>query len=258
MNTPLTTPLDDPPDDRMLAGEYVLGVLDAETRRGVQARIARDPAFAAEVSVWETHFEAWLLRVQPAQPDPHVWAGVRRRLGWSPVAAANAPRLWDNTVFWRAATGLALAAAVGAIAIALHRPLPERTTAPAVAQAPTPVPAPVESAARPVTVLASDDGHAAWIASIDADHQRMRMMPVPGPADAKGRVHELWLIPKGQAPRSLGQVSNVDAHMVDIPAADRGELVAGAILAITLEPAAGMPHAAPSGPIVAKGMIGQI
>jgi len=257
MNTPLTnTPLGDPPDDGVLAGEYVLGVLDAEARRSVQARIDRDPAFAAEVLLWDTYFEAWLVRVEPAHPDPRVWAGVRRRLGWASVEAANGPRLWDNTGFWRAATGLALAAALGAIAFALRRPQVEHATAPPVAQVPTP--APGESGARPVTVLASDDGRPAWIASVDATHERMRMMPVPRPADSQGRVHELWLIPKGQAPRSLGQVSNVDAHTVEIPAADRAELVAGATLAVTMEPAAGMPHAGPSGPVVAKGVIGQI
>ncbi len=82
------------------------------------------------------------------------------------------------------------------------------------------------------------------------------MVPVPAPADAQGRVAELWIIPPGQAPRSLGAVSVNKAHTVEVPPDARGALGApGSVLAITLEPAAGVPHAAPSGPVIAKGAI---
>jgi len=40
-----------------------------------------------------------------------------------------------------------------------------------------------------------------------------------------------------------------------VPAALRADLTGQAVLAITLEPSAGIPHAAPSGPIIAKGAI---
>jgi anti-sigma-K factor RskA len=84
------------------------------------------------------------------------------------------------------------------------------------------------------------------------------MVPVPTPADASGLVHELWLIPAGKAPLSLGFVSGEKAHTIAVPQALRRELAVGATLAVTLEPSAGMPHAAPSGPVVAKGGIQQI
>ncbi|MBV8782629.1 MAG: hypothetical protein JOZ67_00410, partial [Gammaproteobacteria bacterium] len=53
MSTPL--PPDEgagggPPDDDVLAGELVVGVLDASERRAARARIESDPAFAARVS----------------------------------------------------------------------------------------------------------------------------------------------------------------------------------------------------------------
>jgi anti-sigma-K factor RskA len=81
------------------------------------------------------------------------------------------------------------------------------------------------------------------------------MVPVPSAPDAQGRVAELWLIPPGQAPRSLGSVSVDRADTVAVPAIWRADLTSQAVLAITLEPAAGIPHAAPSGPIIAKGAI---
>jgi anti-sigma-K factor RskA len=54
----------------------------------------------------------------------------------------------------------------------------------------------------------------------------------------------------------LGAVSINKAHTVEVPSDSRAALVAqGSVLAITLEPAAGIPHPAPSGPIIAKGAI---
>jgi anti-sigma-K factor RskA len=50
-------------------------------------------------------------------------------------------------------------------------------------------------------------------------------------------------------------VSNERAHTIEVPDRLRDELTAGATLAITLEDEAGIPHAAPTGPIIASGQI---
>lgn len=255
MNTPLP-PQELPPTDDILAGEYVLGVLDAQARRDAEARIAREPAFAGLVDAWQQHFERWLLLPQPLQASDHVWPGIRRQLGWSSVEAVSAPPgIWNSVGFWRGATGLALAASVAAIAFGLRRPEPAPLPAPVVVAPPTPSPA---DAPRPVTVLAADDGRTGWVASFSGDRKTVEMMPVPGSALAQGQAHELWLIPEGQAPRSLGVVSGDQRHSIDIPDAIRAEIAAGAILAVTVEPAAGIPHSGPTGPVVAKGVVAQI
>ncbi len=264
MNTPIEQ-FDDagdlPPSDDIRAGEYVLGVLDADARRGAQARVESEPGFAALVHAWEERFSAWLLGAPVATPGAHVWPRIRSKLGWSPVVAAR-PGVWDSVAFWRGATLLATAASVAAIMIGLQSRGPVAPQPPAVAQAPAVVvqPAPVteEAAARPVTVLARDDGSTGWIATVDVATGKVLMVPVPSPADAEGRVNELWLIPDGQAPLSLGFVSNEKAHTIAMPITVRQALAVGGTLAITLEPEQGMPHAAPTGPIVAKGDIQQI
>ena len=84
------------------------------------------------------------------------------------------------------------------------------------------------------------------------------MVPVPAAADAAGRAPELWLIPAGGAPRSLGLVSIDRAHTVAVPDALRDALVNGSVLAITLEPATGAPQGIPTGPIIAKGDIANL
>lgn len=233
--------------DDLRAGEYVLGVLDATARRQAQARIAADPAFAQLVQAWDERLAPWLLRVEPVVVSAHVWPRIRTQLGWPSVGAAR-PGLWNNIAFWRAATALAAAAGFAAVVIGLQPRKP-----------PAPLP-PVaeEQAAKPVTVLAHDDGSTGWLASIDLSHGKVLMVPVPTAADASGRVNELWIIPAGKAPLSLGFVSNEKAHTIAVPEPLRRELAVGATLAITLEPSVGLPHAAPSGPVVAKGGIRQI
>jgi anti-sigma-K factor RskA len=236
-----------PPSDDILAGEYVLGVLDAQTRQDAHARIAADAAFAGEVERWQRHFDPWLLRVVPVRPSDLVLPAIKARLGWSREAALR-PRLWESVALWRGATALAAAAAFAAIVVGLQW-----------RKSPTPpVTATEEQTAKPVTVLVRDDGSTGWIASIDIANAKVLMVPVPSPADANGRVDELWIIGAGKAPVSLGFVSNESTNSIALPANLLADFVAGSTLAITLEPKTGMPHAAPSGPIVAKGGIRQI
>jgi anti-sigma-K factor RskA len=244
-------------DDDLLAGEYVLGVLDPPAREAAQARIAGDPAFAARVARWEEHFSPWLLRVEPAEPAAHVWPRIRTRLGWASVESSR-PGVWNSLGFWRGATALAVAASVFAVAIGLRGP-----TVPLPAPLPVPppvvqVPEPPVEAARPVTVLADDAGATGWIARVSSDRSEVLMVPVPRPLATDGTANELWVIAGGKAPQSLGMVSGEMAHTIAIPEPVRADLAAGAVLAITVEPQVGIPHAAPSGPIVAKGEISAI
>lgn len=259
MNTSIDHIDDDqglPPSDDVRAGEYVLGVLDSQARLQAQGRIASDQVFAALVAQWEDRFSAWMTRAEPVTPSAHVWPRIRRELGWTAVASTPTG-LWNNVGFWRGATALAAAASVAAIVFGLRGPAPTPAPPQVVVQTPPPqgVPQTEEAVARPVTVLATDDGATGWIARIDATRGKVLMVPVPRPADASGKVDELWVIPAGQAPISLGFVSNEKAHSIDVPDSVRAALVTGSTLAVTLEAQEGMPHAAPAGPIVAKGAI---
>jgi anti-sigma-K factor RskA len=242
------------PDDDLLAGEYALGVLDADARRFVEARMNDEPGFARMVSAWERRLSPLLLETEAVAPASHVWPRIRTRLGWSPIDGAKPDGLWNSVGFWRTTTALAVAAGIAALAIGLRvPPAPQATTPVAVQPAGS-----EEQAAKPVTVLSGADGATAWIASINPARDKVLMVPVPRPADVSGRVDELWIIPPGRSPISLGFVSNEKAHTIAIPAALRSAVGVGATLAITLEPKLGIPHAAPSGAVVAKGDIRQI
>ncbi len=260
----------EPPSADLLAGEYVLGVLDADQRRAAQARIASDSGFARLVSDWEQRLAPLLAEFGDAEVPPHVWPRIRSQLGWPSVGTADAPAaksgLWQSAGFWRAATGLAAAAALAAVAVGplgLLGDAPDAgpgpiATNPGPAPTPTPTPTPpVEdpSAPKPVTTLARDDGSPGWLASVDRKDGTVLMVPVPTAADADGRVPELWLIPPGETPKSLGVVSIDRSHTVKVPDALRDALAQGALLAITLEPGGGAPRGIPTGPVVARGDI---
>ena len=233
----------EPPEDDVLAGELVLGVLSAPQRAAAQARAESDAQFARRVSAWERRLAPWLSDTAPVAAPAHVWTQIRARLGWQP---ADAPRgLWQSLAFWRGAAILASLAAV----FAIWTGRPQLQSPVAV------VPQATEPGAKRVTTLAHDDGSTAWLASVDPAHGTVLMVPVPHAADPQGRVPELWLIPPGRAPRSLGLVSIEKSHTVKVPQDIVTALAAGSVLAITLEPPGGAPAGAPTGPIIAKGAI---
>jgi len=234
----------DPPDDDVLAGELVLGVLNAQQRAAAQARVESDPQFARLVSAWERRLSPWLADILPVAAPAHVWLQIRSRLGWQATQAR--PGIWQSLAFWRGAAVLASLAAL--LAVWTGRPQFKAPPAVVVRQA-------AEPGARLVTALAHDDGSTAWLATVDPAHATVLMVPVPHAADSQGRVPELWLIPPGKAPRSLGLVSTEKAHTVKVPQDVLNALGAGSVLAISLEPPGGAPAGAPTGPIIAKGAI---
>jgi anti-sigma-K factor RskA len=232
----------EPPSDDLLAAEYVLGVLAAGSRLAAEARTASDPAFADRVSAWQRRFAPLALELRPVEVPSRVWTRIQERLGWSPAVASAGSGTARSLYFWRLTAGIAAAAALALLAVDLV----PRWNAPTVSEA---------QLARSVTTLTRDDGMPGWLATVDPNRGTVLMVPVPSAPDAKGRAAELWLIPPGQAPRSLGAVSITQARTVEVPRVLRAELTSSALLAITLEPPAGIPHAAPTGPIIAKGPI---
>lgn len=72
-----TIGLDDGPP---VAGEYVLGVLNAAERRAFEARMAQDPALRAEVEYWERRLSVLAYELKPVDPSARVWANIESAL----------------------------------------------------------------------------------------------------------------------------------------------------------------------------------
>ena len=219
-------------EDFTLAGEYVLGLLDAGREAIAVARIATDSAFAAEV-------EAWRLRLNPLlgpeqAPPADMWSKIEKSL--------PAPTLQDvgsgKLTFWRALTGISMTAAVFLGVLLLQKPVP--TT-------------PVANPAPMIAALGSEDGRSAITASYDSAQGTMLLTPVT--LDTGELYPELWVIPADGKARSLGVINGDRPTEMDVSPEMRQYMNEGALLAITPEPAQGAPGGVATGPVLASGKI---
>lgn len=254
MSTILPPGDSDPGDHDLLAAEYVLGLLQPDARRLAQSRLQREPAFAAEISRWESYFAPWLEAIPPVEVPSQLWARIRATLWQHELPERNAAAttqtrttVWQSLSFWRglSAAGAAIAVASLALVFVNLRPLVPASPPPPVVVIPT-------KAVPMVVSLRHDDGSTAYTATLDPASGTLTLVPVHLGGDAS-LSPELWLIPHGDQPHSLGMVEREKAMVVTIPVALRSAAEADGLFAITLEPAGSSAHQAPTGSVVAKG-----
>jgi len=83
-------------DDRMLAGEYVLGLLEGAAKLEAERRLASDPAFAREVESWRVRFAAFDDAAEPQPVGDELWRKIEAGVptagaawGWALAHAAT-------------------------------------------------------------------------------------------------------------------------------------------------------------------------
>lgn len=222
--------------DEILAAEYVLGVLPDDERRVVSERIDHDADFARLVDEWEVHFAPMAAAYRPVEAPAGVKGAIDRRL--FSEDRADAPRarragIWTSINFWR---GLAAAAIIShAISVAVPYFLPS--------EAPP---------AQLVASLAADGSDVRYLAVYDPEHHDVGMSHVSGER-AAGKDFELWMIEGSKPPVSLGVIPVGPAVHIAVARDLQARLEAGAVLAVSVEPAGGSPTGQPTGPVVAAG-----
>lgn len=226
------TSTDDHNDDVALAGEYALHLLDVEARRAFEDRLSSEPALRILVSEWDAHFIALSDEVAPVAPPAMVKARIEDILFPAPSKARTGFSLW------RLLAGAGLAAALGlAVLIALPPAnLPDPFTPSFTAE------------------LAAEDQSLVVLASFAPDAGILRIDRQSGEA-RPGRVLELWLIAEGAtAPVSLGVLPAAAATDITLPDA-LVDAIAGGTLAISDEPVGGSTTGAPTGDVLAAGVV---
>lgn len=210
------TPL--PPEDDVLAAEYVLGVLDSVERAAAARRIRADAGFAEAVRQWEERLSP-LNAGYPEVAPPDLMPALEARL----FPQAEPPPRRRN---WFAPIAGALTAAVLALGILTLVPPP---------------------APPPLTASLAAEGQALAFAARIAD-DTLTLTRTAGEAPA-GQDLELWVIGGDGVPASLGLIREAETSR---PA---GGLAAGQVLAISLEPTGGSTTGQPTGPVLVTGTL---
>jgi len=157
-------------------------------------------------------------------------------------SGATAPRptpWWASLGLWR---GLAFAgfALAFALAITMLAPRGER---------------PFESV---VVVLAGPDAKPVLVATAERGSRYLTVKAVTPVEVARDRALELWMLPDGKPPLSLGLVpaSGIDRVALRAPVGIALQDIPA--LAVSLEPAGGSPTGAPTGPVLYTGRVERI
>jgi anti-sigma-K factor RskA len=214
-----------------LAAQYALGTLRGPARDRFTRAMRSDPAVAAAARAWERRLAGLAAEVPPVTPPPRVWTAIAGRLGLKDAGRPVAG-WWDRLGLWR---GLAIDSLAGLVALG------------------------VTDLARPpageslVVVLAGSDSRPAMVATALSGDRVITLKPVQAADPGPGRSFELWALPDGAAPRSLGVIPRGD--VVRLPLPGREALAGIPALAVSLEPAGGSPTGALTGPVVYTGRI---
>ncbi len=224
----------DPRRDEVIAGEYVLGVLSAEDRRKVEARLRNDRVFAAMVSRWEENLSTINHELETMPPSPRVYSVIEQRIFEPSTRQARPQRsLWASLPFWR---GAALAMTALSVVLVALGPEIFRSAPPAPEQI-----AELEGTGSPMGL----------VAHFDAAKGMLMMTPVAAKQESAKSL-ELWLVEDGKAPVSLGVLPQSGEGMIRVPDSMRPRLK-GAVLAVSVEPLGGSPTGVATGPVIASG-----
>jgi anti-sigma-K factor RskA len=220
-----------PREDELTAAEYALGVLSGAERTAAERRLAREPAFARLVSVWEERLAPLVVEIDEISPPPQVWGRIAAAL---PSQSETRSGLWSNLAFWRG-FGLVSALAAACLALVIYFGALNH--------------------GQPLVAAIDGGGHHHFVATVDAKRTTIAVIPAAFAGDVNGRVPELWLIPADGKPRALGLLQADHAVTLAMPAALSPLATSNSVLAVSLEPQGGSPTGQPTGPVIASGKL---
>ncbi len=219
--------LTDPELIDRLASEYVLGTLRGPARRRFERWRGSSPAVDERCRFWEEHLMPLAMGLKPLEPPARVWRAIAKRLNLSGRVPS---RRWTGT--WAIAASIALV--VGLATLAYWR-LGEPQRATALATISTPSGAPV------------------WRVEFYAPQRgsgRITIQAEQLPPRPAGRDYELWALPKGGNPVSLGVLPSTGVARHALSPAQKQALASSTQVAVSIEPVGGSPTGQPTGAIV--------
>jgi anti-sigma-K factor RskA len=225
----------------LLAAEHALRLLTSEELMEASRLEADDPAFRSEVDVWNVRLAPFLTEIAPVKPGPELWHRIERALA-GPQQSADVITLRRKVRRWQVLSGLAAAAAAVLALVALPSLLTPPTARPAAPQA------------APVLIASLGDPKTPGAVAVTFVPARMELLVTASAIEREvGRDYQLWIIPAGGSPISLGLVPTDQSAKRRLPQDLASRFHAGATVALSVEPTGGSPTGQPTGPVVASG-----
>lgn len=230
-------------DRELLAAEYALRLLTGEEFMEARRLEAEDPAFRSHVEAWNARLAPLLDEIAPVEPGPELWQRIAGALA-EPQQTAEVVVLRRKVRRWQALSGLA-AAAAAVLAVVAFPQLLDPTAPPTVSSQPAPV----------LIASLGDPALPGAVAVTFVPGQSELLVTASAIAREPGRDHQLWIIPAGGSPISLGVLPAAQTTKRHVPPALAGQFRAGATIALSREPEGGSPTGQPTGPVVASGAL---
>ena len=219
----MTTPANRELIDR-LASEYALGTLRGPARRRFERWRANTPYVDQRCRFWEQRLMHLAKDLKPLQPPDHIWPAIQRRL-----------RLPTRPTALRRLRPLAMAASV-LLAAALAALFYWRTL-------------PGNHATAAATISAKSGQHL-WELEIFGGADRLVARTAELPLPPAGSDYELWALPKGAAPVSLGVLPAAGVSSRTLSRMQKQALALASQVAVSIEPRGGSPTGQPTGAVV--------
>ena len=199
-----------------LAAEYVLGTLRGRARRRFE-RWFVSPQVGALVKAWEQRLAGLEPRLEPVTPPATVWRGIENKL--------------ELRKMQRRPTLRRLAIAASLIFFVTVGVFITRPTAPELTQ---------------LSSIQADAQTIYWRVEILGDHQELNLHVHVVHDLPPGKSHELWALPEGGTPVSLGLMPHTGDHHRVLTATQRAALAKSKQIAVSLEPEGGSPTGSPT------------
>lgn len=223
----------------VMAGDYVIGLLDTRHAQRVRAATQVDPAWRDAVAAWETRLAPLVAIVRPETPPGNIWDRIEAR-----VAPAEAPRVRKERRsyhIWRIVAGLAV---VGMLGTAGYMFYARRATERLMAVL-------ANDRNLPGVLLERDRRGDLTFINLPAASGRVLQAP-------SGKVLQIWAVaPGAQAPTNLGVLPYEPVRQLTIPArlfTPEPEM----LIQITVEAEGGSTTGRPIGPTIFVGRLANV
>ena len=220
----------------------MLGTLRGRARARFERLLASDASLNGLVDQWENALMPLADGIAPVNPSPEIWLRLQTRLGQGvaalPVRKPAPSAWWQSMNFWRG-WGIASSAIAAGLLVYFSFISPQ---------------APQETATTHIAVLSNEQAQPIISVSARRKSRQLFVKVLSKQTIAADRTFELWMLPTGGAPRSLGLLAADGTSTLSLPS-DTDSLESIPALAVSLEPIGGSTTGAPTGPVLFKGAV---